>query len=134
MPRPPDMTPAEFNVMKILWRIKRGSVADVRAEHNREYDSDPAYTTVMTLLNRLAAKGALRVDKSRQPFLYRPAFRRESVLRDRLRHFLDTVFDGNADSLVLHLVEDDSLSVDELGRIERSLRAASGDGDEGEDQ
>jgi BlaI family penicillinase repressor len=134
------MTPAEFNVMKILWHIKRGSVADVRAEHNREHGSDLAYTTVMTLLNRLAAKGGLRVDKSRQPFLYRPAFRRDSVLRDRLRHFLDTVFEGNADSLVLHLVEDESLTVDELGRIERSLRAADDDsadddsGDDGEDQ
>src|SRR5687768_8194281 len=99
--RPPEMTPAEFNLMKVLWRLKRGTVADVRADHNEQYGAELAYTTVMTLLNRLAAKGAVQVDRARQPFVYKPAFRRESVLRDRLRAFVDNVFDGEAGSLVL---------------------------------
>lgn len=116
---PPDMTPAEFRLMKVLWTLNRATVAEVRDEHNRMYGTELAYTTVMTLLGRLAAKRALKVDKARQPYMYRPAFRRESVLRDRLRQFLDTVFDGKADSLVLHLVEDESLSLEELRRIER---------------
>ena len=120
------MTPAEFDVMKALWQIKRGSVADVRTEHNRTRDADLAYTTVMTLLGRLAAKGAIRVDRSRQPFVYRPAVRRESVLRDRLRRFVDIVFDGQADSLVLALLDGGSLSVDQLRRIEHRLRPARG--------
>jgi predicted transcriptional regulator len=77
----------------------------------------------MTLLNRLAAKGAVLVDRARQPFVYRPAFRRESVLRERLRAFVDTVFDGQAGSLVVHLVEDESLSIDELRRIEKRIAA-----------
>src|SRR3970282_1733630 len=104
--RPPEMTPAEFNLMKALWRLKRGTVADVRAEQSRADGSELAYTTVMTLLNRLAAQGAVLLDRAPQPFVYRPAFRRESVLRDRLRAFVDTVFDGQAGSLVVHLVED----------------------------
>ncbi len=125
--RPPEMTPAEFNLMKALWRIKRGTVADVRAEQTRVDGSELAYTTVMTLLNRLAAKGAVLVDRARQPFVYRPAFRRESVLRERLRAFVDTVFDGQAGSLVVHLVEDESLSIDELRRIEKRIAAADDD-------
>jgi BlaI family transcriptional regulator, penicillinase repressor len=116
---PPDMTPAEFRLMKVLWTLNRATVAEVRDEHNRMYGTELAYTTVMTLLGRLAAKRALKVDKARQPYMYRPAFRRDFVLRDRLRQFLDTVFDGKADSLVLHLVEDESLSLEELRRIER---------------
>ena len=121
------MTPAEFNVMKVLWRLRTASVADVREEHCRAYDTQLAYTTVMTLLNRLAAKHAVKVDKSRQPYVYRPAFRRESVLRDRLAHFVDTVFDGEADALVLHLVEAESLSLDELRRIERKIEETEGE-------
>lgn len=121
--RPPEMTPAEFDVMKALWRLKSGAVADIRAEHARLFSSDLAYTTIMTLLGRLAAKGAVHVDKSRQPFLYKPAFRRESVLRARLRDFVDTVFDGQADSLVLHLLDDESLSLDELKEIEAKVGA-----------
>jgi predicted transcriptional regulator len=119
----PDMTPAEFRLMKVLWTLNRATVAEVRDEHNRMYGTELAYTTVMTLLGRLASKRAVKVDKLRQPYIYRPAFRRESVLRDRLRQFLDTVFDGKADSLVLHLVEDESLSLEELRRIERVVEA-----------
>ena len=118
---PPDLTAAEFDIMKVLWRLERGTVADVRSEHALLFASDLAYTTVMTLLGRLAAKGAVKVDRSRQPFVYRPAFRRDSVVRERLKQFIDSVFDGEAESLVLHLVEDESLGRDELRRIQRRL-------------
>lgn len=124
---PPEMTPAEFKLMKVLWTLKRASVAEVRSEHARMYGTELAYTTVMTLLGRLASKRAVKVDKTRQPYVYRPAFRRESVIRDRLRHFVDTVFDGKADSLVLHLVEDETLSLDELRRIERAIESREED-------
>ena len=119
--QPPDMTPAEFKLMKVLWSLGSATVATVRAEHNRRFDTDLAYTTVMTLLKRLAGKNAVAVDKSRQPFTYRPAYQRASVLRQRLRRFVETVFDGNSESLVLHLVEDESLSLDELREIERRI-------------
>lgn len=107
--------------MKVLWALERATVAEVRDEHNRRYGTDLAYTTVMTLLGRLAGKRAVKVDKSRQQYLYRPAFQRESVLRDRLRQFIDTVFDGKPEALVLRLVEDESLSLAELRDIERSI-------------
>jgi len=79
---------------------------------------------VMTLLGRLAGKRAVIVDRAREPFVYRPAHRRESVLRDRLREFVREVFDGQAESLVLNLVEDASLSRAELRAIERKIAEA----------
>jgi len=121
MARCPDMTPAELRVMKALWALGRGaSVADVRASLGKRGQS-LAYTTVMTLLGRLAAKNAVVVDKTREPYVYKAAFRRESVLRERLREFVRDVFDGQADSLVLNLVEDESLTRDELREIERRI-------------
>jgi len=117
------MTPAELRVMKALWELGKGSVAEVRAELQQR-GNDLAYTTVMTLLGRLAAKSAVLVDKTREPFVYRPAHRRESVLRDRLREFVRDVFDGQADSLVLRLVEDESLTREELREIERKIADA----------
>ena len=124
MSRLPELTPAEFNVMKALWHLGKATVADTRAELTRKDGGELAYTTVMTLLGRLATKGAVVVDKTREPFVYRPAFRRESVLRERLRDFVLHVFDGEADSLVLRLVEDESLSLDELRDIERRIEGA----------
>jgi BlaI family transcriptional regulator, penicillinase repressor len=123
MARSPDLTSAELRVMKALWELGRGSVADVRGELHRR-GHDVAYTTVMTLLGRLAAKHAVAVDRSREPFVYKPATRRESVLGDRLRDFVREVFDGHADSLVLRLVEDESLTRAELRAIERKIDAA----------
>ena len=123
MSRCPDMTPAELRVMKALWEVDRGTVADVRAELARR-GNELAYTTVMTLLGRLAGKGAVLVDREREPFVYRAARRRESVLRERLREFVREVFDGNADSLVLNLVEDESLTRAELRAIEKRIAEA----------
>jgi predicted transcriptional regulator len=123
MARSPDLTSAELRVMKALWEVGTGSVADVRAELAKR-GQELAYTTVMTLLGRLATKRAVVVDKAREPFVYRPAHRRESVLRDRLREFVREVFDGQAGSLVLNLVEDESLTRAELRAIERKIAEA----------
>ena len=127
MTRPPDLTPAEFNIMKVLWSLERATVAEVRSVLNRQAaraGTELAYTTVMTLLGRLAAKGAVQVDRSKEPFVYRAAHRRESVIGSRVRTFLQDVFDGKADSLVLQLVEDEALSVEDLRAIERTISAA----------
>jgi predicted transcriptional regulator len=118
-----DLTPAEFNVLKALWTLGKGSVAEVRAELAAR-GSDLAYTTVMTLLGRLAQKHAVAVDRAREPYVYKAAHRRESVLRDRLRDFVREVFDGEADALVLRLVEDESLSRTELESISKRVEAA----------
>ena len=123
MARSPDLTSAELRVMKALWEVGRGTVAEVRAELARR-GQELAYTTVMTLLGRLATKGAVLVDKAREPFVYRAAHRRESVLRDRLREFVREVFDGQADSLVLNLVEEQALSRAELRAIEKRIADA----------
>jgi predicted transcriptional regulator len=123
MARCPDLTPAELRVMKALWQLGRGSVAEVRGElASRGHEL--AYTTVMTLLGRLATKSAVVVDRSREPFLYKPAHRRDSVLRERLREFVRDTFDGRAGSLVLRLVEDESLTRDELREIEKKIAEA----------
>jgi predicted transcriptional regulator len=114
------MTPAELRVMKALWELGHASVADVRAQLSKR-GHEAAYTTVMTVLGRLATKGAVQVDREREPFVYKPAHRRESVLRERLRAFLRDTFDGEASSLVLRLVEDEALSREQLRDIEKKI-------------
>ena len=107
--------------MKARWRIGQGSVAEVREEHTRIYGSDLAYTTVMTLLGRLAKKKVVSVQKKTQPFVYAPVYRRESVIQARLQKFVDTVFDGEPESLVMQLVETSELTAEDLERIQALL-------------
>jgi Penicillinase repressor len=66
------------------------------------------------------------VERSREPFVYRAAHRRESVIGSRVRDFLQDVFDGKADSLVLHLVEDSALSAEELHAIRHIIATSAG--------
>ena len=124
MPDPDiNITPAELRVLKVLWKIKRGAVRDVRDRLAAEGPDEPAYTTVMTIMNQLAAKRVLAVDRERQPFVYRPLLQRDQVLGQRLRQFLQTVFDGQAGELALRLVEQADLSPEEIRRIEEIIEA-----------
>lgn len=119
----PHITEAELRLLKILWQLGSGTVRDVKDRLNEESGEQLAYTTVMTLMNQLAAKDVLDVDRQRQPFVYTPAVRREHVLGQRLRQFLNTVFDGQAGELMLRLVEEAELSPEDLKRIEAKIEA-----------
>lgn len=118
-----NITAAELRILKILWQIGSGTVRDVKDQLAAESDEAPAYTTVMTLMNQLAAKSALHVDRGRQPFIYKPAVLRERVLTQRLRQFVENVFDGQAGELVLRLVEQAEISPEDLKRIEAKIDA-----------
>lgn len=119
----PNITAAELRLLKVVWRIERGTVREVLDTLSADTGDRPAYTTVMTLMNQLAAKGVLGVDRRRQPFIYHALARRETVLRDRIRQFVNTVFDGQAGELVLRLVEDADLSPEELRRLEARIES-----------
>lgn len=122
MSKQAHITAAELEILKVLWRLGPATVRDVKDGLDRA-DDPPAYTTVMTLMNQLATKGVLDVDRARQPFVYTAKVRREQVLRERLQQFLSTVFDGQAGELVLRLVEEADLSADDLRRIEAKIEA-----------
>jgi predicted transcriptional regulator len=134
-PKRPETTPAEFGVLKALWRLGRGgTVAEVRAQCHAMQGSEPAYTTVMTLLGRLAQKGAVKVDRAQEPFVYIPAYREQNVLAERLKRFIDTVFDGRPSELVLSLLESEALSPEDLRRIERKIASADGRAPKGKER
>jgi predicted transcriptional regulator len=118
----PHITAAELRILKVLWVLGAGTVRQVLDALPADGGDPPAYTTVLTLMKQLAEKGALAVDRERQPFVYVPEVRREQVLGQRLIQFLDTVFDGRAEDLVLRLVEETDLSSEDLRRIEASIQ------------
>ena len=119
----PPISDTELSVLKILWELRSGTVAAVRARFNELHGRDLAYNTLLTFLRRLEQKGAVRVDKERQPFVYRPAQKEKSTLRDRVQRFVDTVFDGSVDNLILHLIEEESISDEDLGRLRKKLKS-----------
>ncbi|MHC4073074.1 MAG: BlaI/MecI/CopY family transcriptional regulator [Planctomycetota bacterium] len=120
--RIPHITAAELKIMKVVWQLGSSTVRQTLDALPTDGGSAPAYTTIMTIMKQLAEKGALNVDCERQPFVYTPAVRRDQVLRQRAAQFLQTVFDGHAEDLVLHLVEEADLSAADIRRIEAKIR------------
>jgi BlaI family penicillinase repressor len=116
---------AELAVLKVLWELRAGTVAQVRARFNERHARALAYNTLLTFLKRLEQKGAVRVDKEREPYVYRPAHKQKSTLRQRVQRFVDTVFDGRVDDLILHLIEDEALSPAALERLRKKLADAA---------
>ncbi len=94
-PAPPrDIPPPlELECLKALWSIGEGNVSAVRAAVAPS--KALAYTTVMTLLDRLARKGAASRRKVGRSFVYTPVVTRDTMRRHALREFLDCYFDGS---------------------------------------
>ncbi len=89
--------PLEMECLKALWRIGEGSVRDVRAVIGERRAL--AYTTVMTVMERLVRRGAVARRKSGRAFLYAPAVEREALRRRAMREFVETYFDGSEAAL-----------------------------------
>lgn len=119
----PHVTAAELKILKIIWAVGQGTVRDVKDALSADAGEKPAYTTVMTLMNQLAAKGVLNVDRTRQPFIYSAAVRRDQVIGQRIKQFVQQVFDGQAGELVLRLVEEMDISAEDLKRIEAKIES-----------
>ncbi len=89
--------PLKMMCLNALWEIGEGNVEDVRkvVSQNRPL----AYTTVLTLLDRLARRGAVSRRKEGRGFRYQPTVERDKLRRMALRQFLDYHFDGSAAKL-----------------------------------
>jgi predicted transcriptional regulator len=87
--------------LNALWEIQEGNVEDVRKVVSQ---SRPlAYTTVLTLLDRLARRGAVSRRKEGRGFRYRPTVARDKLRRLALRQFLEYHFDGSEANLRIFL-------------------------------
>ena len=121
-PRVEQPTPAELEILKILWdRGRPSSVRDVLEVVNQNVDPPRAYTPVMSLLTVMAEKGLLRRTPQGRAFLYEPAEPRERTLGSLLGETLGRAFDGSASLLVAHLLEQTEPSAEELDQIRRLL-------------
>jgi predicted transcriptional regulator len=84
--------------LKALWSLEEASVRDV--QRVLAATKPLAYTTVMTLMERLVRKGAIARRKAGRAFLYSPQVSRDAIRRRALEEFLEGHFDGSPRSLM----------------------------------
>ena len=112
----------ELDCLKALWTLGEGNVKQVR--DILASDRDLAYTTVMTVLDRLARRGGVERRKVGRSFIYVPILTQDFVRRLAVRELLISYFDGSAEQLreYLEQVPNESMAM--------AAAAARGDGSE----
>ncbi len=119
--RPPSktLTDQELEIMKIVWERPTVTVRDVyEALLERR---KVAYTTVMTMMKILEQKGYLNRKQVDRAYVYRPAQPKSRVIGKMVRDFVNRVFNGSAEPLLVHLIEDRRLTGDEIEEIRRLI-------------
>ena len=115
----------ELLIMELIWDRGRVTVRDVYEallERRRI-----AYTTVMTMMNVLEGKGYLKKSPGAdRAYVYAPAKPRKTVLRAMVNEFIERVFGGSANPLMVHLIEDKHLTAKDLDELRKAI-ARKGD-------
>jgi len=101
-PKHTTLTPQELEIMKLVWERKSATVRDIYEVllERRKI----AYTTVMTVMKTLETKGYLSKRRQDRAFMYRPIHAKNEVIGGMIREFIDRVFNGSAEPLLVHLV------------------------------
>ena len=106
--------------MKVVWELQTTTVRDVYEALLRRRKI--AYTTVMTMMKILEEKGYLKKRAEDKAHVYRPAQAKAKVIRAMVQEFVERVFNGSAEPLLVHLVKDRRLSPEELETIARAIK------------
>lgn len=110
--------PLEVECLKILWKLGEGNVRDVREALTGSRNL--AYTTVMTVLDRLSRKGRVARRKVGRSFVYVPVLSKEVLRRLAVQDLVDRYFEGSDDALMEYLRNGEP---DEPAAIEESEEA-----------
>jgi predicted transcriptional regulator len=111
----------EMEVLHHVWDLGEATVADVR-ERILD-DRDVAYTTIMTVMKKLAEKGYLTYHKEGRSYVYAPAQEPDKVQHSLLQRLMNKVFEGSPSALVQTLVRREDLSDNEREEIKALIDA-----------
>ena len=113
------LTDAEHRIMEILWARGTATVAEV-AEALAGKDGT-AYTTILTLMRILRAKGYLACRKDGRAHVYRPRVNRNAAARKAVGQLLAKFFAGSPGELVLSFLRDEAIRPEELEALRREV-------------
>ena len=119
-PKTNTLSAQQLEIMKVVWERGDATVRDVyEALRTRR---SVAYTTVMTMMKMMETKGHLKKRVDGRAFVYSAVEPRGQALRRIVGDFLDRVFNGSAEPLLAHLIEERRLSQKDLDQISKMIR------------
>ena len=114
----PQISEAEFEVMKIVWKYAPVNTNEKTEHLTRTTSWSPK--TIQTLIKRLVNKGALSYEKQSRVFVYTPLVDMNEYIGQESSSFLNRFYDGNISKMLSAYIESDKLSENEIDTL-RSL-------------
>jgi len=119
MKRIPDLSKAEYDILRILWKEGRQTVREL---HDRLHETSGwAYTTTKTMMDRMVRKGLLDRGEFHGVFLYEPLVSRPAGLVKLIRFFSDRVLELDSREVVAMFTQSQALTPEEIRELERLL-------------
>ena len=106
--------------MKVVWDLRQATVREV---YEKLRERRPiAYTTIMTMMGILEQKGYLkRRPAEGRAYVYHSARPRKQIIKDMVQEFVNRVFNGSAEPLMVQLVKDRHLSRADIEKIASAI-------------
>lgn len=120
--RPSSLTPNEWKVMQIVWRLKSCAARDVYLVAGEEFGWAP--TTVKTYLSLLVDKGHLTATRVGNSFLYKPKVSLLNSLRQAADSLMEKSLGGTGGPLLAYMIGKSSLTAEEIDDLRRLLNEA----------
>ncbi len=124
MTPPPRPTPAELEILRLLWENGPSTVREI--QESMEQQRPTGYTTALKLLQIMTDKGLVRRDETARAHVYAAGAPEDQTQRQLVRDLLDRAFGGSATKLVMHALSARKASREELARIREMLDRLEG--------
>lgn len=120
----PQISEAEFEVMKVIWKFAPISTNEItdRLLKTTAWSAK----TIQTLIKRLVTKGALTYEKQGRVFVYTPLVEENEYINQQSNSFLNRFYDGNISAMLSSYLENNQLSETELRNL-RSILSKDSD-------
>ncbi len=115
----PQISEAEYEVMKIVWKYAPVSTNEITEKLLQTTSWSPK--TIQTLIKRLVKKGALTYEKQSRMFVYTPTVKEKEYVGQESNSFLKRYYDGDITAMVSAYIENDRLSESELDTLRNLL-------------
>ncbi len=127
----PQISEAEYEVMKIIWKHAPISTTEITDRLLATTSWSPK--TIQTLIKRLVTKGVLTYEKQSRVFVYTPLVKENDYINQESNSFLKRYYDGNITSMLSAYLENDRLSESEIDQLKSLLtkRAQKGEDSHG---
>lgn len=123
----PQISEAEFEVMKIVWKYAPISTNEITEKLTRTTTWSPK--TIQTLIKRLVTKGALSYEKQGRVFVYTPLVNQNEYIDQKSSTFLKRYYNGDITAMLSSYLENDRLSETEIDTLRSLLSGKSKKGE-----